>query len=117
MFTDPKERAKAIGIWAGVSALGLGFGPITGGFLLAHFWWGSIFLVNVPIVIVGLFLGYRYVPESKDPAPSKADPRGALLSIAALGVLLAADAREFDAIESQFHLAFAHGIGSAVGAP
>ena len=90
VFTDPKERAKAIGIWAGVSALGLGFGPITGGFLLAHFWWGSIFLVNVPIVIVGLFLGYRYVPESKDPAPSKADPRGALLSIAALGVLLAA---------------------------
>ena len=78
VFTDPKERAKAIGIWAGVSALGLGFGPITGGFLLAHFWWGSIFLVNVPIVIVGLFLGYRYVPESKDPAPSKADPRGAL---------------------------------------
>ena len=46
VFTEPRERAKAIGIWAGVSALGLGVGPVTGGFLLAHFWWGSIFLAG-----------------------------------------------------------------------
>lgn len=88
VFTDPKEGGKAIGIWAGVSALGLGFGPITGGFLLAHFWWGSIFLVNIPIVIAGLFLGYRYIPESKDPAPSKADPLGALFSAASGAITL-----------------------------
>src|SRR3546814_6370769 len=47
VFTDPAERGKAIGIWAGVSALGIGLGPVTGGFLLAHFWWGSIFIVNI----------------------------------------------------------------------
>ena len=90
VFTEPRERAKAIGIWAGVSALGLGVGPITGGFLLTHFWWGSIFLVNIPIVLLGLVLGYLYIPESKDPNPSKLDPLGAVLSIAGLGVVLAA---------------------------
>ena len=90
VFTEPKERAKAIGIWAGVSALGLGLGPITGGFLLTHFWWGSVFLVNIPIVIAGLVLGYLFVPDSKDPDASKLDPVGALLSIAGLAILLAA---------------------------
>src|SRR3954452_3505072 len=54
VFTNPRERGKAIGIWAGVSAVGLGLGPIIGGVLLEHFWWGSVFIVNVPIVIVGL---------------------------------------------------------------
>jgi len=88
VFTDPKERGKAIGVWAGVSALGIGLGPITGGFLLEHFWWGSIFIVNVPIVIVGLVLGYMLVPESKDPSHSALDPVGAVLSIVALGTLL-----------------------------
>lgn len=90
VFTDPKERAKAIGIWAGVSALGLGVGPISGGFLLTHFWWGSIFLVNLPVVIAGLLLGFLFIPESKDPSPSRLDPLGAFLSITGLVVLLAA---------------------------
>src|SRR4249920_1680003 len=58
VFRQPAERAKAIGIWAGVSALGVGIGPVAGGLLLAHFWWGSVFLVNVPIVITALVLGY-----------------------------------------------------------
>ena len=88
VFTKPVERGKAIGVWAGVSALGLGIGPISGGLLLAHFWWGSIFLVNVPIVVIGLVLGYVLVPESKDPAQSRLDPIGALLSIAAITALL-----------------------------
>jgi EmrB/QacA subfamily drug resistance transporter len=88
VFTNPRERGKAIGVWAGVSALGIGLGPITGGFLLEHFWWGSIFIVNVPIVIVGLVLGYMLVPESKDPTHAALDPVGALLSIVALGTLL-----------------------------
>ena len=56
IFTDPKERGRAIGIWAGVSGIGIGLGPIIGGILLAHFWWGSVFLVNVPIVCVALVL-------------------------------------------------------------
>ena len=88
MFTDPAERGKAIGIWAGVSALGLGLGPISGGFLLEHFWWGSVFIVNVPIVITGLVLGYLLVPESSDPSHGRLDPVGALLSVVSLGSLL-----------------------------
>ena len=70
----PHERGKAIGVWAGVSALGIGLGPITGGVLLEHFWWGSVFIVNVPIVIVGLVLGYFLVPESRDPSHGAARP-------------------------------------------
>ncbi|HMK11444.1 MAG TPA: MFS transporter [Acidimicrobiales bacterium] len=88
VFTNPAERGKAIGIWAGVSALGIGIGPITGGILLEHFWWGSIFIVNVPIVIAGLVLGYWLIPESKDPSHAALDPFGAVLSIAALGTIL-----------------------------
>jgi EmrB/QacA subfamily drug resistance transporter len=88
VFTNPVERGKAIGVWAGVSALGIGLGPITGGFLLEHFWWGSVFIVNVPIVAVGLVLGFLLVPESRDPSHSALDPLGALLSIVALGSIL-----------------------------
>ena len=88
VFTDPAERGKAIGIWAGVSALGLGIGPISGGFLLEHFWWGAVFIVNVPIVIAGLVLGYLLIPESSDPSHGKLDPIGALLSIVSLGSIL-----------------------------
>src|SRR6476661_4222567 len=88
VFTDPAERGKAIGVWAGVSALGIGLGPITGGILLEHFWWGSIFIVNVPIVIAGLVLGYFLIPESSDPSHGRLDPVGALLSVVSLGSLL-----------------------------
>src|SRR5437764_6546474 len=51
---DPRERAKAIGMWAGAVGLGVAIGPIIGGLLLEHFWWGSVFLLNVPIIAVGL---------------------------------------------------------------
>jgi EmrB/QacA subfamily drug resistance transporter len=88
VFTDPVERGKAIGVWAGVSALGIGLGPIAGGVLLEHFWWGSIFIVNVPIVVAGLLLGFVFVPESKDPSQGALDPVGAGLSIVSLGALL-----------------------------
>jgi EmrB/QacA subfamily drug resistance transporter len=88
VFTDPKERAKAIGVWAGVSALGIGVGPIAGGLLLEHFWWGSVFLVNAPVVVAALVLGYRFGPDSRDASAPRLDPLGSILSIAGLGALL-----------------------------
>jgi EmrB/QacA subfamily drug resistance transporter len=88
VFTEPRERAKAIGIWAGVSAIGIGLGPVAGGTLLTHFWWGSVFLVNVPVVAGAIALGYFLIPESRDPAAPRLDPLGSVLSIAGLGALL-----------------------------
>ena len=80
----PQERGRAIGVWAGTAGVGVALGPLTGGFLLDHFFWGSIFLVNVPIVIFGLIAGFVLIPNSKDPSAPKLDPVGALLSIVAL---------------------------------
>ena len=88
VFTDPTERAKAIGAWSAVSGLAVAFGPITGGFLLEHFWWGSVFLVNVPIVIVALVAGAMLVPTSRDPEVGRFDVLGMLLSIGAIGLLV-----------------------------
>ena len=83
-----EERGRAIAIWSGVSGLGIGLGPLAGGFLLEHFWWGSVFLVNVPIVLVALAAGPFLVPESRDPHPAALDVTGALLSIAAISTLV-----------------------------
>ncbi len=85
---DPRERPKAIGIWAGASGVAIALGPITGGLLLKYFWWGSVFLVNVPIVAVALVAIFVLVPESKDPNPGRLDPVGVVLSIVALVVLV-----------------------------
>jgi DHA2 family multidrug resistance protein-like MFS transporter len=87
-FRDPKERAKAIGIWAAVSGIGIVLGPTIGGWLLEHFWWGSVFLVNVPVVTAGLLAGYWLVPESRDPARPRVDALGAVLSIVGLIALV-----------------------------
>jgi EmrB/QacA subfamily drug resistance transporter len=87
VFTEPRERAKAIGVWAGVAGLA-SLGPLVGGILLSQFWWGSVFLVNVPIVAMGLVAGFFLVPDSRDPSHPRLDPCGALLSIAAIGTLL-----------------------------
>ena len=84
----PQERGRAIGVWAGVAGLGGALGPLTGGFLVEHFYWGSVFLVNIPIVIVGLIAGFVLIPNSKDPSAPRLDPVGALLSIVGLTALL-----------------------------
>jgi EmrB/QacA subfamily drug resistance transporter len=82
-----KERGKAIGIWAAAAGLGV-LGPLVGGFLLEHFYWGSVFLVNLPVVVAGLLAGVFLIPTSKDPNPRRLDPIGALLSITGLVALL-----------------------------
>ncbi len=88
VFTDPTERAKAIGAWSAISGLAIALGPLTGGYLLEHFWWGSIFLVNVPIVLAALVLGQRLVPTTKDPDAGRLDPLGLVLSITAIALLV-----------------------------
>jgi EmrB/QacA subfamily drug resistance transporter len=81
---EGRERGRAIAIWAGVAGLAVAIGPLTGGFLLEHFYWGSIFLVNLPIVAFALGAGLLIMPTSKDPTAPKLDPVGAVLSIAGL---------------------------------
>ena len=75
VFGDPDERARAISIWAGVSGLGVAIGPLAGGYLLEHFWWGSIFLVNVPIVIVAVIAAVDPGSQLEGRAPGEARHR------------------------------------------
>jgi EmrB/QacA subfamily drug resistance transporter len=78
------ERGRAIGLWAGAAGIAVAGGPLAGGLVLEHFWWGAVFLLGVPIAAVGALGILLVVPESKDPAPGKLDLPGVLLSIAAL---------------------------------
>ncbi len=84
IFLDPGERARAIGVWAGMSGIGVAVGPIVGGLLLTFAYWGSVFFINVPVVIIGLYAVSRYVPTSKTPQAPPVDVWGALLSLVGL---------------------------------
>jgi len=84
----PAERARAITIWAGVSGLGVGLGPLVGGLLIENFAWSSVFLLNVPIAAIALLLGFMFVPESRDPSGARLDLPGAVLSIGAVSSLV-----------------------------
>ncbi|GAB2989056.1 MFS transporter [Streptomyces pseudoechinosporeus] len=77
---DDTDRVKAIGIWSTVNSLGFAAGPLLGGFMLDHFWWGSIFLINIPVALIGLAAVIKLVPESKNPQGDRPDLLGALLS-------------------------------------
>ena len=88
VFTNRQEKAVAVGVWSGVSGIAVALGPVAGGALLKHFWWGSIFIVNLPVITAALVLGAVLLPESKDPAPGRFDGLGGLLSIAVVGVLI-----------------------------
>ena len=84
----PQERGRAIGVWAAAVGGAMAIGPLLGGFLLEHFWWGSVFLINVPIVVVGVGGIIALVPESRNPQPGRLDPVGLLLSITGLLLLV-----------------------------
>jgi EmrB/QacA subfamily drug resistance transporter len=84
IFTDARERTMAVGIWAGTAGLGVALGPVVGGFLLDRLWWGSIFIVNVPLCMLAIVAGRRLIPESRDPVARRIDWAGAALSGAAL---------------------------------
>lgn len=86
-FTEPRERARAIGVWGGVVGISMAAGPIVGGVLVESVGWRSIFWINLPVGIAALALTARHVPESRAPRPRRADPVGQLLVIAVLGSL------------------------------
>ncbi|MFF9778168.1 MFS transporter [Streptomyces sp. NPDC013978] len=87
---DDEERPRAIGLWGAVSSLGFAAGPLLGGVLLDHFWWGSIFLINIPVALFGLLAVARLVPETKNPQGDRPDLVGALLStLGMVGVVYA----------------------------
>ncbi|HET8527161.1 MAG TPA: DHA2 family efflux MFS transporter permease subunit [Actinomycetota bacterium] len=88
VFTDPRERAAAIGIWTAIAGVGVALGPITGGWLLEHFSWGSVFLVNVPVAIIGVVGVLLLVPRSRDPHAPRLDLPGLGLSIAGVALLV-----------------------------
>jgi len=88
VFHDPRERGRAIAIWAGFSGLAVALGPMIGGLLLEHYSWHSVFLINIPVAGVALVAGAFIIPKSRDPKQSRLDPVGAVLSIIGLATLL-----------------------------
>lgn len=87
-FTDRRERATALGIWGAAVGVGVALGPITGGFLLEHFSWHSVFWALVPVAVITIGMALAFVPESRDPAVRPLDRPGLLVSVAALGTLV-----------------------------
>lgn len=86
-FTDPRERARAIGVWGAVVGISMAAGPLLGGLMVESVGWRSIFWINLPVGLVALLATLRYVPESRAPKPRRPDPVGQLLVIALFGPL------------------------------
>ncbi|PJZ70601.1 MFS transporter [Leptospira perolatii] len=84
MFPDPSERTFAIGVWGASFSVGGAIGPLLGGLLLQHFWWGSVFLVSVPVMVLLLIVGPKLLPEYKDPNAGKLDLLSAVLSLSSV---------------------------------
>lgn len=87
-FPDRSDRARAIGVWGAVTGLGVAVGPVTGGVLLAHFWFGSVFWALVPLAVTAALLTIAVVPESRQPEQARIDPPGLGLSSAAIGLVV-----------------------------
>ncbi|MEV5546996.1 MFS transporter [Streptomyces sp. NPDC052309] len=90
IFHDPRERSVAIGIWGATASAGTAIGPVLGGFLLEHFWWGSVFLINLPVMAVLVVVGIKTLPESRNPNPGPWDLASVTLSLVGMvGVVYA----------------------------
>ncbi|MEV5573672.1 MFS transporter [Spirillospora sp. NPDC052269] len=111
VFVQPKERTMAVGMFMGVGGLAVGLGPLLGGALLNHFWWGSVFLINVPVMLVALLLGLLVLPESRNPDAGRLDLPSVPLSV--IGVLGPVYAIKETAAHGIAHLRI--GIALAVG--
>lgn len=112
LFNDPRERSLAIGIWGAMASAGAAVGPVVGGFLLEHFWWGSVFLINLPVMAVLVVVGVRMIPESKNKAPGPWDLMSVALSLVGMiGVVYAI--KDLAAHGASWEVAVA-GIGGAV---
>jgi EmrB/QacA subfamily drug resistance transporter len=88
LYTERGERARAIGVWGAMTGLGVALGPVTGGWLLEHFWWGSVFVAMAPVAAVTFLGGVLFVPTSRDPATPPVDVAGLVLSTIAIGTLV-----------------------------
>ncbi|MEU6552600.1 MFS transporter [Streptomyces sp. NPDC046915] len=88
LFHDPRERSLAVGIWGATASAGTAVGPIVGGFLLEHFWWGSVFLINLPVMAVLVLVGIRTLPESRNPDPGPWDLISVVLSLVGMIALV-----------------------------
>ncbi|MFC7815599.1 MULTISPECIES: MFS transporter [unclassified Streptomyces] len=90
LFHDPRERSLAVGIWGAAASAGAAVGPVVGGFLLEHFWWGSVFLINLPVMAVLVLVGVKLLPESRNPNPGPWDLLSVVLSLVGMvGVVYA----------------------------
>ncbi|MGY0487680.1 MFS transporter [Streptomyces sp. WG-D5] len=105
IFHDPRERSLAVGIWGAMASAGAAVGPVVGGFLLEHFWWGSVFLINLPVMAILVVVGAKLIPESKNPVRGPWDLVSVVLSLVGMiGVVYAVKE------------AAAHGFGAGVAA-
>ena len=109
---SPEERTKAIAIWASVTGAAGAIGPVASGWMLGHFWYGSVFLVNVPILALALVAGWYLVPRSKDPQQGRLDPIGAILSVIGVVAVVYAliEAPEYGWLSSRTLVAFGIGL-------
>ena len=111
LFADPRQRQFAIGIWVSCFAAGAAIGPVLGGVLLNYFWWGSVFLMNVPVMAVLLLAGPRLLPESRDPSPGRIDLLSVALSLASvLGVIFAVTQSSEHGVHPSSAIVFAVGL-------